>query len=330
MDRTDYRDWLPIRFWRDAQRWRLDWARFGDQPLREPFFRDSAEVALKRPFNLAFRRQTDADALLDWQAASPGVEPTAFIFHASRCGSTLITRMLSRLDSHVVLSEPPPFDALLRAHYVDPAIAARQPALLAALLSAYGQRRRGAERALVVKLDAWNLCELPLLRARFPATPWIFLYRHPLEIAVSQLRSPATYMVPGMIAASPLLFPLQEGLMMSRPELVARTVGRILAAGLAHCRQYGGIAVNYEELPDVVGGRLAGLFGLAEADLPSVLDGARQHAKNPVQAFEPDREAKRRAADPATRELVERWAEAPYAELEALREAQKADARTAA
>ncbi len=46
-------------------------------------------------------------------------------------------------------------------------------------MSAYGQRRRGVEQRLVVKLDAWNIGELALLRECFPDTPWLFLYRDP-------------------------------------------------------------------------------------------------------------------------------------------------------
>ena len=56
----------------------------------------------------------------------------------------------------------------------------------------------------MIKLDAWNIGELPLLRECFPDTPWLFLYRDPLEIAVSHLRRPGMHMVPGMIGASGL------------------------------------------------------------------------------------------------------------------------------
>jgi hypothetical protein len=315
----DFHDWLPIRAWDDGGDWRLDWARFGAQALTEPFFRDSAELALKRPFNLAFRRDTALAALLDWQQRRPGIAPTAFVFHASRCGSTLIARMLSRLPSHTVLSEPPPLDALLRAHYRAPQMAAVQPDLLRALLSAYGQRRRGSERALVVKLDAWNIFELPLLRSCFPATPWIFLYRDPLEIVVSHLRQPGSHMVPGLIGASPLAFAPEQT--MSRVEFAARTTGRILAAGAEHCRRHGGLALNYDELPDAVTGRLAGVFGLEQADLLSALAGSRHDAKQPLQVFASDRDGKRRAADAEIVAAVEQWASGPYAELEALRRA---------
>ncbi|KAF0812483.1 hypothetical protein IGB42_03152 [Andreprevotia sp. IGB-42] len=319
----NYHDWLPIRAWPDGDDWRIDWARFGSHALEEPFFRDSTDQVLKRPFNLAFRRDTPADELLDWQQRSPGMAPTAFVFHASRCGSTLIARMLSRLPSHTVLSEPAALDALLRAHYNTPQCAARQPDWLRGLLSSYGQRRRGSEHALVVKLDAWNIFELPLLQQCFPATPWIFLYRDPLEIVVSQLRQPGTHTVPGLLGASPLTLPPDAALALSRAQFVARSIGLILAEGARHCRQYGGLALNYDELPGAVTGRLAGLFGLADTDLPTVLAGASHSAKQPGQRFESDRDAKQREATDEVRAAVAAWASQPYVALEALRAQQR-------
>lgn len=318
---TDWQGWLPIGL--DPARGSVDWCRFGDRPLREPFFHDSVERALRHPFNLAMRRHSTLEALLAWQARSPGLAPTAFVFHASRCGSTLLAQMLAGLDSHIVLSEPPPLDALLRAHYMQPGLAPRQPAWIGALLSAYGQRRRGGERALVVKLDAWNIAELPLLRQCHPATPWLFVYRDPLEIAVSHLQSPGRHMVPGLLGASPVIPSADEARGWSRAEVVARTLGRLLAAGLEHCIGHGGVPVNYEELPAALGGRLAPLFGLGGADAARALAGARDHAKRPGEAFEPDRLRKRAAADEDTRRQVERWARPAYAALEAFRAGQR-------
>lgn len=319
----DWRGWLPIRASRPQGEWTIDWCRFGSQPLREPFFCDSVEAALRRPFNLAFQRRTGIDALLDWQARSPGIAPTAFVLHASRCGSTLLAQVLAGFASHIVLSEPPPLDALLRTHYGDPAAGERQSAWIGALLSAWGQRRQGAERALVVKSDAWNIFELPLLRRCFPDTPWIFLYRDPLEIVASHLDAPGRHMVPGLIGASPLAMPMDQAMACSRAEFVARTTGSLLAAGLEQCVRHGGVAVNYDELPEAIGGRLSDLLGLDAAGAATALTGLRNHAKRPNEAFAPDRARKREAAGSAVREQVERWALQPYLALEALRVEQR-------
>ena len=94
--------WLPIRGWQREGEWRVDWCWFGEQRLTQPFYRDEVDLALRLPFNQAFRRDTPLATLLDWQAASPGLSPSVFILHASRCGSTLLAQMLARPFGAVV------------------------------------------------------------------------------------------------------------------------------------------------------------------------------------------------------------------------------------
>ncbi|MDH1210081.1 sulfotransferase [Pseudomonas chengduensis] len=312
----DFSGWLPIRAWLQNGEWRLDWCWFGEQRLTRPFFRDDVDHALRLPFNQAFRRETDLQALLDWQAVSPGLPPTALIFHASRCGSTLMAQMLATLDDNIVLSEPPPLDNLLRAHRLDPKATLHQPAWLAALVSAYGQRRQGNEQRLFIKLDAWNVFEAPLLLALYPEVPRVFLYRDPLEIVVSQLRQPGMHRVPGLLGPSALDLPTQEALRMTPAEYTSRTVGAILRQGLALCQQHGAVAVNYQELPDACWGRLASLFDVHDAHLPRLRETAGFDAKQPSQSFTADSQSKREAADEGLRETVEYWAGKAYRALE--------------
>ncbi|MDN6873845.1 MULTISPECIES: sulfotransferase family protein [Pseudomonas] len=311
--------WLPIRIWPRDGEWRVDWCWFGDRAPTRPFFRDDIEQALRLPFNQAFRRETAVDALLDWQRASPGLAPGVLIFHASRCGSTLLAQMLAGLPRHTVLSEPPPLDAVLRAHYRDPGVAGRQADWVRALFSAYGQRRLGGEGRLLVKLDAWNVFEASLLCGLYPDTPRLFLYRDPLEIVVSQLRQPGMQRVPGLLGPSGLDEALPGGQDMPMLEYSCRMVGQILERGLRLCREEGGIALNYTELPGALWGRLGGLFGVREADLARLQEIAAVDAKQPSQAFSADSLHKRESATEAVREAVRRWAQEPYDRLEALR-----------
>lgn len=312
----DFSGWLPIRAWFQSGEWRLDWCWFGEQRLARPFFRDDVDQALRLPFNQAFRRETGLQMLLDWQAVSPGLPPTALIFHASRCGSTLMAQMLATLDDNIVLCEPPPLDNLLRAHRLDPKATPHQPAWLAALVSAYGQRRQGNEQRLFIKLDAWNVFEAPLLLALYPEVPRVFLYRDPLEIVVSQLRQPGLHCVPGLLGSSALDLPAQEALRMTPAEYTSRTVGAILQQGLALCQQRGAVAVNYQELPNACWGRLASLFDVHDAHLPRLRETAGFDAKQPSQSFSADSHSKRKAADEGVREAVEYWAGKAYRALE--------------
>ncbi|WP_347903109.1 sulfotransferase family protein [Pseudomonas purpurea] len=309
MERLNLDGWLPIRLWQQAGEWWVDWCWFGDQPLHQPFFRDAVEEALRLPFNQAFRRQTPLRVLSVWQTISPGLTPSAFIFHASRCGSTLIGQMLAQLDNHIVISEPPPLDALLRSGL--PAL--ERNAAIRGLFSAYGQRRRGMEQRLVIKLDAWNLGEQALLRECFPDTPWLFVYRDPLEIAVSHLRRPGMHMVPGLIGASVL----DDGAAFEGQEdFIARRLGRLLHLALEHCREFAGLAVNYRELPGAMGERLGQFFELDREQRAQVFRAVNQHAKQPNETFVADGEDKQGEASALLREHVEFWTRGPYEALE--------------
>ncbi|WP_339464021.1 sulfotransferase family protein [Pseudomonas sp. EA_65y_Pfl2_P74] len=312
MERLNLDGWLPVRVWPVAGRWQVDWCWFGDTPLHQPFFRDAVEEALRLPFNQAFRRQTPLSALTDWQAQSTGGAPSAFILHASRCGSTLISQMLARLDDHIVVSEPPPLDALLRSDLP----ASERRAAISGLLSAYGQRRRGVEQRLVIKLDAWNIGEWPLLQDCFPDTPWLFLYRDPLEIAVSHLRRPGMHMVPGMLGDCVL----EDGLPFEgREDFIARRLGRLLEAGRRQCEVSGGLPVNYSELPGAMAGRLASFFQLSAEQLQQAFAATAQHAKQPSRTFVADSDEKRGAASALLHRHVQHFAHAPYEALERLR-----------
>ncbi|WP_095147340.1 MULTISPECIES: sulfotransferase family protein [unclassified Pseudomonas] len=309
MERLNLDGWLPIRIWQPAGEWQVDWCWFGDQALHQAFFCDAVEEALRLPFNQAFRRQTPLRVLSDWQVMSPGLAPSALIFHASRCGSTLISQMLAQLDNHLVVSEPPPLDTLLRSTLPP----AERSAAIRGLLSAYGQPRRGVEQRLVIKLDAWNIAELALVRECFPDTPWLFVYRDPLEIAVSHLRRPGMHMVPGLIGASAL----DDGVPFAGPEdFIARRLGRLLQWAVEHCREFAGLAVNYSELPGAMDGRLAEFFALNAEQRVQVFSNVNQHAKQPTERFVADGAGKQHEASQLLRERVECWARAPYEALE--------------
>ena len=181
--------WVPMRvFWQEG-RPLVDWCYLGTRRFAEPFFEDTIGAAMRLPFNLVFRQQTPIEVLAEWQALRPGVAPTGFIFHMSRCGSTLIAQMLAALARNVVLSEAVPIDGVVRAHFRSPeATEARRRAWLRGMVSALGQRRRGDETGLFIKFDSWHSLDLPLIRQAFPDVPWLFVYRNPVEVLVSQMK----------------------------------------------------------------------------------------------------------------------------------------------
>ena len=57
--------------------------------------------------------RTSIEVLNDPALVSDTLYPSGFIFHMSRCGSSVLVRALSHAPGHLVISEPEPFNQLL-------------------------------------------------------------------------------------------------------------------------------------------------------------------------------------------------------------------------
>jgi len=322
--------WLPIRlYWRDDRPW-IDWCHVGDRPLAEPFFDHSIEQCLRLPFNLAFRRQTPIDVMSDLVRHGPERPPDGFIFHTSRCGSTLMAQLLSTRDDSLVVSEASILRALLSPQLRERGISeSLQIAWLRALVNVLGTPRRG-ERRRFVKWEPLQAVELPLLQRAFPETPWIFMYREPLEVMVSLEREGGGWLVPGAIDPALLWLDADSLWRLGREDYQARVLARICDAALSFGEHPRALFVDYQELPAVAWGRVARHFGIAcsAAERQRMSDRARRDAKAPQQAFRDDRADKAALASDALREATARWLASRFRALSEARERQcrRADA----
>src|SRR5271166_2775407 len=180
--------WVPIRLHWQGSVPEVEWCYLGPKRFTDPFFETTIHFEAQTPFNSLFRFRTPIAALGEWFDRRRGLKPTGFIFHLSRCGSTLITQLLAASPRSVVLSEPGVLTAALRS----PSVPEQQKASwMEWLVSALGQPRAGAEQQLFVKFDPVCIMDFSLLRRVFPGVPWIFVYRDPVEVMVSHLRGPA-------------------------------------------------------------------------------------------------------------------------------------------
>lgn len=313
--------WIPIRFYWEMDQPIVDWCCLRELRFTDPFFSDTIEACFRRPANLLFRHQTHIDVLERWQQIRPGVRPTGFIFHMSRCGSTLIGQMLASLSQNIVISEAGLIDSILRSHYRNPNVTDNNRiAWLQWTVNALAQPRAG-EKHFFIKFDAWNTLDLPLVRKAFPDVPWIFLYRDPVEVMVSQLGHRGSHMIPGLI--DPRIFGMELSAPITIPpeEYCARVLASICQAGLQYHHVYGGTLINYSQLPEAVWTTLLKLFkvALTNQDLEKMKAAAGLDAKNAVIAFEKDSAKKKAKASPAAREAVEKWLDPVYEQLEAAR-----------
>lgn len=300
----------------------VEWAYAGSRPLAKPFFDQSASLLMQEPFNLLFQQRTPLPVLLDWAAASPGIPPSGFIFHLSRCGSTLVSRMLAALTRNVVVSEAPPVNTLLRAMERMRLDETERIVWLRALMSALGQKRTGEENQFYVKFDNASTLDLALIRKAFPEVPWIFLHRDPVEVMVSQLDNPAPHMMINLSDAGVPGLSLAEAVQMPQAEYCARMLGAICNAALTALREPDskGLAVDYRELPDVMWTKLGHHWGAewSADDLERMRAVVPFHAKNPSATFADDKESKQKRAGDEVRKFCTEFAEPPYAAIRQL------------
>jgi len=317
--------WLPVAVTPARGELMVDWAHFGGARLVEPFFEDSLRIARRRPINRLLRRRTALSALVSGQPADAGTVPAGLIFHMSRCGSTLAAQMLAAVPGHVVVSEAPPLDAVVQiAQRRGDLPIAERVALVRAMAAALG-RTGSRARACFIKLDSWHTLALPLFRLAFPDTPWLFLYRDPVEVLVSHARMRGLQTVPGV---------MDDILGIAGPEgatseaHVARVLARICAAVIEHHHLGGGLLVDYRDLPEAMESRVLPHFGITpDADARAAMrKAAARDAKRPTLSFARDIEDKQRAATASLRAAAAAHLAEPYRRLDAIRRQRRTDA----
>jgi hypothetical protein len=306
------RDWMPMRFYFRESLPFVDWCYMADQRFTHPFFSDTIRQRTALPFNVLFRHQTPIEFLGELSEKNETIAPTGFIFHMSRCGSTLVAQMFAALAANIVISEAPPIDAIIGSTDVE------RGTWLRWMLGALARKRTGREKNLFVKFDSWNTIELDFIRRVFPDVPWIFLYRNPIEVIVSHMRQRGSQMVPGAMEAILPGVSFSEALQMPPEEYCAKILARFCAAALDHANDANALLVNYDQLPGAVTDIIASHFGVSFTpdELDQINETGRFDAKTPQMFFESDAARKRTDASDAVRQAAANWLDPLYGELE--------------
>lgn len=318
----DLTGWMPIRFYWQENAPVIDWIYLDGTRFIEPFFEQTIDgMMMQTPFNRLFRHQTSVDILLDWQSRRPGVKPSGFIFHLSRCGSTLITQMLATSDQHVVLSEPGPVDSVLHAHLRNPAVSNSErmtwaQAMVSAMMPAQDSGLKG-----FIKFDSWHTAHLPLLKTAFPDVPMIFLYREPIEVLISQLARRGSQTIPGYYTATALGLDLMTAMQLSAEEYCSRILQKTCECVLADNTADSMLLINYTQLPEFVFKKILPFFGvtLSDTEIEQMKRSTTRDAKDPHFSFSPDSARKQSEATPELRAIIDRLVTPLYAELESIR-----------
>lgn len=316
------KSWLPISVkWKGSEP-TIEWIYASDDRFTEPFFDQTIERLLRKPFNLVFRQRTEVDALRMAATALPTIKPTGFIYHMSRCGSTLVSRMLSSLEQNVVISEAFPLDWMIRADVRRPDITADEHVnWIRWMMAALAQQRTAAAANFFVKFDSWHTLYFDAIQRAFPDVPWIFLYRNPSEVLVSHEKQRGATTVPGLIEHRIEGFSLVDSLRFPSEEYPAFVLAAICRAALTQRDNEKGMFVNYTQLPEFVFGALQQHFGVefSAADIATMKTAASYNAKSPEDKFTGDTEEKQRAAQGELDAIADKYFAEIYDELEAAR-----------
>jgi hypothetical protein len=190
---------IPVEI--DLSRQRAVWLDLNGYHCYEGFFHRSLQIlsALRRVQGQPEEMVTsDLSALQSEQVLTDHLYPTGFIFHAGRCGSTLLTKALARARAHLVFGEAAPLNQIWAVLTDGWRRAARwneeQQALFKHLILAMGRRRRAEHRAYFLKFTSFNLLFCDFIRRVFPDVPALFLYREPRETLSSMLNNPPGWM----------------------------------------------------------------------------------------------------------------------------------------
>ena len=278
--------WLPINILPAQGELCIDWAYFGARSLTEPFYEDSVRQALRLPLNRLARHRTLLTDLPATIAQQQVLRPSGFIFHMSRCGSTLTTQMLATDARNIVVSEAAPIDIVVRLT-VPPGPQGQElhAALLAAMICALGQRRTAQHARYFVKLDSWHTLALPLFRRAFPDVPCVFLYREPAAVLASQLRQRGIQTVPEYLP--PSLFGLSDADTLDPIAYCARVLSRTCEAMVEPAERGEALLVNYRDLPQALWTGILPHFAIpaTDEDRARMAAAAQFDAKSPSMTF---------------------------------------------
>jgi len=228
------RNVLPVGFSQDHQS--ILWRDVGDCPFRHSFFTwslDNWEAEHGKGATYA----TKLSILEDTHFKVETVAPKLFIFHMSRCGSTVLSRAIAQGSDIIVMSEVPVINELLG--YLcnrDLRIPINDPIklqMLRSLIVALGRRRWDSQQSYVVKFSSWNVMLLESIRAAFSGVPCLFVYRDPAEVIIAHLLKPSGFFGRQGCLVSQALTGLDHSQLsaMSQLDYTAKCLDDIMSAG---------------------------------------------------------------------------------------------------
>lgn len=290
----EIKNWIPFRLFEEGGNNYCRWLYLGDEKITEPFFEETIAKCRKLPENSRLIRSVSSVEILpEWSKQVESVAPSAFIFHLSRCGSTLISQLLGLQSSNIILSEVPLLDELLRSGNKNNCMPATLP-LLKAAIELLAAKRDETSTNLFIKVDSWHVHFYKQLRELYPQVPVILLYRRPEEVIRSQQKNRGMQAVPGLIEPEIFGFDQNEIIQLGLDEYMAKVIETYLAAFIEILQKDKLVLpVNYNEGILSIVKKIATFTSItiSEKELNAMENRSNFHAKYPEQIFKEEQQA---------------------------------------
>ncbi len=273
--------WRPTRY--NAKNKTLHWSLRQSGRPDEPFFDDYiAKLNGTGLLAAIIKPQTSLQYLLDNACRFPTRNRVNFIFHQSRCGSTLLANFYARQKDCFVVSEAQLCTEIL----LDGSLRQQQKAcLLNACLSLFTD----PHSHLVVKLNAWDIACFELLINTFAGAKSIFLTRDPIEILASHQKQAGIHMARADDRIGTLLS-LTDTQDLFQWQLTCLKRIRDLMCSVSHNDAVW--MLDYEALLTTHTASLLRYFALPCDDENGLIAQDKNDAKQPGKAFMPDSQKK--------------------------------------
>ncbi len=308
--------------------------------FREPFFIDSlaksfdilkSEIKLPKEDELLARpvHYDDKDGRVIYTPMNKFIEKYSgiktnkklgFIFHMSRCGSTLASQMLASSDRFFVLSEPTIINSVLDTTLNLPQ--EKRNVLLCASIKALAFCSPIICEQVFIKFRSWNILYLDQILKNLPGVSWMFIHRHGLEVLQSVLEKPPGWLRSRRNYAKYFAGLLEVGendiRVMSDNEYATRILGtfcRVAKNSTSKNRCF----VDYRDLKDsfiVIAKKLWDIdLNNKEAKIINHVSQLYSKDINKKERFNPDSEEKRAKANKVQIELTDRFVESERVKL---------------
>lgn len=187
MSKQNVQGFLPINLTKTGEKVQVQWVDFSNIPMSEPFF-DLNIINNIQLLSNAFV-ETDLSKLVQLSERTSSIEPKGFVFHMSRCGSTLLTNMLRSIQGTIAISEPKLLDEIFFQSQEESLSSVKT--LFNNVVKVYSGVFNVHQKNFIIKYPSYSTLAMPLILSVFPNTPRIFLYRDPVEVLMSNLKNPS-------------------------------------------------------------------------------------------------------------------------------------------